>query len=92
MHLGALRALEFDRIVAVVSGLAVTPTGEARLAELEPVDAAAHGRLHQVRARRGVAVEHQREDGPCGSRQNVASPSRGLDAEAYRRRGMRPAS
>jgi len=40
MHAGALRALEFDRIVEVVSGLAVTPTGEARLAELQPaVDA-----------------------------------------------------
>jgi DNA mismatch repair protein MutS2 len=37
MHAGALRALEFDRIVAVVSGLAVTPTGRARLAELHPV-------------------------------------------------------
>jgi len=36
MHAGALRALEFDRIVAVVRGLAVTPTGEARLAELHP--------------------------------------------------------
>jgi len=41
MHAGALRALEFDRIVTVVAGLAVTPTGEARLAELSPaVDAA----------------------------------------------------
>ena len=41
MHAGALRALEFDRIVTVVAGLAVTPTGEARLAELTPaVDAA----------------------------------------------------
>ncbi|HZM97158.1 MAG TPA: endonuclease MutS2 [Vicinamibacterales bacterium] len=37
MHAGALRALEFDRIVAVVSSLAVTPTGQARLAELHPV-------------------------------------------------------
>ena len=37
MHAGALRALEFDRIVAVVSGLAVTPTGQARLAELHPL-------------------------------------------------------
>jgi DNA mismatch repair protein MutS2 len=36
MHAGALRALEFDRIVAVVSSLAVTPTGQARLAELHP--------------------------------------------------------
>ena len=41
MHAGALRALEFDRIVSVVSGLAVTPTGRDRLAELTPaVDAA----------------------------------------------------
>jgi DNA mismatch repair protein MutS2 len=42
MHPGTLRALEFDRIVEVVRGLAVTPLGEARLAELEPAtDAAA---------------------------------------------------
>jgi len=34
--MGALRALEFDRIVSVVSGLAVTPTGHDRLAELRP--------------------------------------------------------
>ena len=37
MHAGALRALEFDRIVAVVAGLSVTPTGHDRLAELEPL-------------------------------------------------------
>lgn len=37
MHAGALRALEFDRIVTVVSGLAVTPTGAARLAALAPL-------------------------------------------------------
>ena len=36
MHPGALRALEFGRIVAVVRGLAVTPTGQERLAELHP--------------------------------------------------------
>ena len=37
-----LRALEFDRIVEVVTGLAVTPTGERRLAALRPLtDAAA---------------------------------------------------
>ena len=33
---GALRALEFDRIVSVLSGLAVTPTGHRRLAALHP--------------------------------------------------------
>ena len=36
MHPGTLRALEFDRIVALVRDLAVTPTGRARLAELHP--------------------------------------------------------
>ena len=32
-----LRGLEFDRIVHVVAGLAVTPTGMDRLAELRPL-------------------------------------------------------
>jgi DNA mismatch repair protein MutS2 len=36
MHPGALRALEWDKIVEVVRGLAVTPLGADRLAELEP--------------------------------------------------------
>ena len=36
MHTGALRALEWDQIVEVVRGLALTPLGAARLAELEP--------------------------------------------------------
>src|SRR5215216_2589097 len=36
MHTGALRALEWDAIVEVVRGLALTPLGAARLAELEP--------------------------------------------------------
>jgi DNA mismatch repair protein MutS2 len=40
MHAGALRALEFDRIVSVVTGLAVTPTGRDRLAELHPATTA----------------------------------------------------
>jgi len=37
MNAGALRALEFDRIVSVVTGLAATPTGRDRLAELHPL-------------------------------------------------------
>ena len=37
MNSSTLRALEFHRIVSVVQGLAVTPTGEARLAELHPL-------------------------------------------------------
>src|SRR5919106_149038 len=36
MHTGALRALEWDQIVDVVRGYALTPLGSARLAELEP--------------------------------------------------------
>src|SRR5687767_15687478 len=42
MNAGALRALEFDRIVEAVGRLALTPFGAARLAQLEPqTDAAA---------------------------------------------------
>ncbi len=37
MHAGALRALEFDRIVEAVGGFALTPPGAARLARLEPL-------------------------------------------------------
>jgi DNA mismatch repair protein MutS2 len=40
MHAGALRALEFDRIVAVIRGFAQTPAGETRLAALQPATSA----------------------------------------------------
>ena len=36
MQIAALRALEFDRIVSAVRGLALTPMGEERLARLQP--------------------------------------------------------
>jgi DNA mismatch repair protein MutS2 len=36
MHTGTLRALEWDAIVGVARGLALTPLGAARLDELEP--------------------------------------------------------
>ena len=36
MHPGALRALEFDQIVEAVRSLALTPLGDARLADTEP--------------------------------------------------------
>jgi dsDNA-specific endonuclease/ATPase MutS2 len=36
MHAGALRALEFDRIVEAVRRFALTPPGDARLSLLEP--------------------------------------------------------
>jgi DNA mismatch repair protein MutS2 len=37
MNASALRALEFDRIVTVVTGLAVTPLGRDRLEDLHPL-------------------------------------------------------
>jgi DNA mismatch repair protein MutS2 len=37
MHPGALRALEFDRVIEALTSLALTPLGEARLAALEPM-------------------------------------------------------
>jgi DNA mismatch repair protein MutS2 len=40
MHAGTLRALEFDRIVAVVTDLAVTPMGRAEIAALTPLSSA----------------------------------------------------
>jgi DNA mismatch repair protein MutS2 len=36
MQIAALRALEFDRIVSAVRGLALTPMGEERLGRLQP--------------------------------------------------------
>ena len=41
MNPGTLRSLEFDRIVAAVADLAVTPTGHERLLGLEPMTDAA---------------------------------------------------
>ena len=42
MHLGALRALEFDRIVEAVRSFALTPMGGDRLDDLEPSTDPAH--------------------------------------------------
>jgi DNA mismatch repair protein MutS2 len=53
MHAGALRALEFERIVAVVSGLGVTPLGRNRLAQLQPV----------VDAQRVIALQRATSEG-----------------------------
>jgi len=37
MHAATLRAIEFDRIVSIVAGLAVTPTGRERLEGMAPM-------------------------------------------------------
>ena len=56
---------------------------ELALAELDLVDPARHRLAHRGEAvPRRRAVENQREDGACVSRQKLASPSWGLDAEA----------
>ncbi len=62
MHLGTLKALEFDRIVAAVARLALTPLGAARLAELHP---SADGR--QVAALLSATTEGVRFTGEGGT-------------------------
>ncbi|MGH9308410.1 MAG: endonuclease MutS2 [Vicinamibacterales bacterium] len=52
MHAGALRALEFGRIVEVIRGFAQTPAGDMRLASLHPAHAPA-----EVRAALAATVE-----------------------------------
>ena len=54
MNPGALRALEFDRIVAAVAGLAITPPGRAALAELHPSTDAATVAAWQQATTEGV--------------------------------------
>jgi DNA mismatch repair protein MutS2 len=54
MNPGALRALEFDRIVSVLTGLAVTPTGRDRLAGLHPSKDAAEVTAAQRATTEGV--------------------------------------
>jgi hypothetical protein len=56
---------------------------ESALPHLHPVDPGAHGGLHRRRQRpRAAAVDHEAENGTPGDLQKLASPSRGLDAEA----------
>jgi DNA mismatch repair protein MutS2 len=52
MQAGALRALEFDRVVAVIRGFAQTPAGTVRLGEMRPGGAPA-----DVAARLAATVE-----------------------------------
>ncbi len=62
MHLGTLKALEFDRIATAVRRLALTPLGAARLAELRPVTDA-----RQVAALLGATTEGVRFTGEGGT-------------------------
>jgi DNA mismatch repair protein MutS2 len=56
MHASALRALEFDRIVSVVTGLSITPLGRDRLAELQPMTDAARVTAAQRATSEGTRV------------------------------------
>ena len=60
MNAGTLRALEFDRIVALACDLAVTPTGAESLAELRPLTDAAQVAALQRATTEGTKflVEH----------------------------------
>lgn len=61
MHPGALKALEFDRILAALRRLALTPLGETRLAELRP-----SGDARQVAALLSATTEAVRFIGEGG--------------------------
>jgi DNA mismatch repair protein MutS2 len=87
MHLGALRALEFDRIVAVVAGLAVTPTGNAKLEQLRP----------QTEAGRVIAAQRATTEGVRFLADNPGFPLRApsdlesiLDALGIEGRALEP--
>ena len=83
MHAGALRALEFDRIVEVVSGLAVTPSGEQAGGAAPADDArAASSRCNgqRPRARGSCPITRVSAAGAVGSRR---------DPRRARRRGPR---
>ena len=73
MHLGTLKALEFDRIVAAVVRLTLTPLGAARLAELRP-----SGDPRQVLALLAATTEGVRFTGEDGTFPLDAPPD--LDA------------
>jgi DNA mismatch repair protein MutS2 len=60
MHRGALRALEFDRIVAAATSFALTPTGAARLQTVAPeTDSTRIQRAQEATAETLRYLEHQ---------------------------------
>ena len=69
MNRGTLRALEWDAIVEVVGGFALTPLGAARLADLEP-----QSDPHRVAQLLGATIE--------GARYLDANPAFALNAPA----------
>ena len=83
MHAGALRALEYDRIVEAVRRFAQTPPGAARLAKLQPLDRRARGGDRARGHGRDDALPARRRDRAAGARRSRRA------ADVARRRGPR---
>jgi DNA mismatch repair protein MutS2 len=73
MQIAALRALEFDRIVAAVRGLALTPMGEERLARLQPHSDA--GKVAQLLAATSETAQFIVKNGSLPLRASTELPS-----------------
>jgi DNA mismatch repair protein MutS2 len=73
MQIAALRALEFDRIVAAVRGLALTPMGEERLARLQPHSDA--GKVAQFLAATSETAQFIVKNGSLPLRASTELPS-----------------
>ena len=81
MNPGTLRALEFDRIVSVVAGLAVTPTGHERLLELHPMTEPARVAAAQRATSEGVRVLADLPGLPLRAPSDLAGTLEGLAVE-----------
>src|SRR5262245_21854279 len=73
MQIAALRALEFDRIVSAVRGLALTPMGEDRLARLQPSSDA--GKVAQLLAATSETAQFIVKNGTLPLRASNELPS-----------------
>src|SRR5580765_3053097 len=73
MQIAALRALEFDRIVSAVRGLALTPMGEDRLARLQPSSDA--GKVAQLLAATSETAQFIVKNGTLPLRASSDLPS-----------------
>ena len=73
MQIAALRALEFDRIVSAVRGLALTPMGEDRLARLQPSNDA--GKVAQLLAATSETAQFIVKNGTLPLRASSELPS-----------------
>ena len=73
MQIAALRALEFDRIVSAVRGLALTPMGEERLGRLQPHTDA--GKVAQLLAATSETAQFIIKNGSLPLRASTELPS-----------------